>query len=68
MSVETVPASYHLQMVTRLEAEVGRLRLENKLLFEHIKGNDADLAMFNRALERALDLSAVASAKAEDKT
>ena len=30
------------------------LELENKLLFDHLKGTDADLAAFNRALESAI--------------
>lgn len=34
--------------------KIERLELENKLLFDSIKGNDADLERFNRALEIAM--------------
>lgn len=33
---------------------IDRLELENRLLYEALKGNDDDLQAFNRALEKAL--------------
>lgn len=30
------------------------LEFENRLLFEHLRGNDDDLARFNRAMEEAV--------------
>ena len=38
-------------IIKEQRAEIERLKLENQLLFEHIKGNADDLARFNRALE-----------------
>lgn len=37
-----------------LRAEIERLRAENKLLFDHIKGDAADLEKFNEAMKRTV--------------
>lgn len=45
------------QIIKEQRAEIERLQEENRLLFDNIKGNDADLERFNRALKKATTVS-----------
>lgn len=42
------------RIIKEQQAKIERLELENRLLFDSIKGDEADLARFNAVLERAL--------------
>lgn len=40
------------ELLTKAADEIEFLELESKLLFERLKGNDDDLAAFNRAMAK----------------
>lgn len=41
-------------IIKEQRSQIDRLQVENKLLFDNLKGDDADLERFNRTLRRAL--------------
>jgi hypothetical protein len=47
---DALPRQWTFDVMREAADEIERLRLENKLLFDNIKGNNADLERFNRAL------------------